>query len=364
MSADGAVGAAGSQAAAAGGGHPVGVAGGHGTAAAQLHRNALVMDAASFFCRGYDDDLAASGVDVINVMVPWPGDDFDQALQRVEAYYQLERVEPRLRLMQVPGDIPAAKESGVVGLVMGTQNAQLIGDRLGRLELMQRLGFRYMQLTYNHRNFLGDGCAEPSDAGLSRFGREVVPAMNEVGIVLDVTHAGHRTALEALRLTKKPALISHANPRGLYDNPRNHHDDVIRALADTGGVMGCSLPSPFNWSGEDRLPTLDDFAGAIEYVIDLVGDDHVAIGSDVVVTTGAYPPDLSAALRGDLYLVSGAYYGRFGVDKRVRKVQGIEDYRDWPRITEVLVTRGHGEKRIRKILGENLMRVYREAWVS
>ena len=343
---------------------PPAVVDGQASAAAQLHRDALVIDAASFFCRGYDDDLAASGVDVINVMVPWPSDDFDQALQRIEEYYQLERTEPRLRLVHAPDDIMAAKESGAVGLVMGTQNAQLIGDRLGRLEQLHRLGFRYMQLTYNHRNFIGDGCAEPSDAGLSRFGREVVPAMNEVGIVLDVTHAGHRTALEALRLTRKPALISHANPRGLYDNPRNHHDDVIRALADTGGVMGCSLPSPFNWSGDDSLPTLEDFARAIEYVIDLVGEDHVAIGSDVVVTTGAYPPELSSSLRADLYLVSGAYYGRFGVDKRVRKVQGIEDYRDWPRITEVLVARGHSEDRVRKILGENLLRVYREAWID
>jgi membrane dipeptidase len=348
---------------------PAGSAGGAGTvdrlaAGAVLHRDALVMDAASFFCRGYDDDLAASGVDVINVMVPWPADDFDQALQRVEAYYRLARDEPRLRLIGKPSDIPAGKQDGVVGLVMGAQNSQLIGDRLGRLELLQRLGFRYLQLTYNHRNLIGDGCAEPSDAGLSRFGREVVPAMNEVGIVVDVTHAGHRTALEALALTTKPALISHANPRGLYDNPRNHHDDVIRALADTGGVIGCSLPSPFNWSGEDRLPTLDDFARAIEYVIDLVGEDHVAIGSDVVVTTGAYPPELSGSLRSDLYLVSGAYYGKFGVEKRVRKVQGIEDYRDWPRITEVLLARGHGEERVRKILGENLLRVYREAWVG
>jgi membrane dipeptidase len=333
-------------------------------AAGSLHRDALVMDAASFFCRGYDDDLAASGVDVINVMVPWPADDFDQALQRVEAYYRLVRDEPRLRLMHVAADIPAAKHDGVVGLVMGAKNAHIIGDRVGRLEVLQRLGFRYLQLTYNHRNLIGDGCAEPSDAGLSRFGRDVVAAMNEAGIVVDVTHAGHRTALEALALSKKPALISHANPRGLYDNPRNHHDDVLRALADTGGVIGCSLPSPFNWSGEDRLPTLDDFARAIEYVIDLVGEDHVAFGSDVVVTTGAYPTELSGSLRSDLYLVSGAFYGKFGVEKRVRKVQGIEDYRDLPRITEVLARRGHGEDRIRKVLGENLLRVYTEAWVG
>lgn len=333
-------------------------------AGARLHAEALVIDAASFFCRKYDDDLASSGVDVINVMVPWPGDEFDQALQRAEAYYQLVRAERRLKLMLVPDDIPAAKQAGEIGLVLGTQNAHLIGDRLGRLDVLQRLGFRYVQLTYNHRNLLGDGCAEPTDAGLSSFGREAVRVMNEVGITVDISHTGHRTALEALKVTKRPALISHANPRGLYDNPRNHHDDVIRALADTGGVIGCSLPSPFNWSGEDRLPTLDDFAAAIEYVIDLVGEDHVAIGSDVVATAGAYPLGLSASLRGDLYAVSGAFYGKFGVEKRVRKVQGIVDYQDWPRITEVLVARGHDERRIRKILGENLLRVYRGAWAA
>src|SRR5690606_5314627 len=136
-----------------------------------------------------------------------------------------------------------------VSLVLGAQDSLFIGNRVARLDTFQRLGLRYMQLTYNHRNLVGDGCAEPTDAGLSRFGRELVPAMASAGIVMDVTHAGPRTALEALRLAKAPAIASHANPKALYDNPRNVSDDVIRAIADTGGVVGCTLPSPFNYAG-------------------------------------------------------------------------------------------------------------------
>jgi membrane dipeptidase len=327
-----------------------------------LHDAALIVDAASFFCTGYGADLEASGVTSLNIMAPWPSDDFDQALRRVEAYYALLVDEPRLRLATQVEHIEKAKREGRVALVLGTQNAKLIDDRVVRLETMARLGFRYLQLTYNERNFIGDGCAEATDAGLSRFGREVVAALPQVGLVMDLTHAGHRTALEAAQLATAPPMVSHANPRGLYDNPRNVHDDVIRAVADAGGVVGCTLPSPFNWSGDDRLPTLDDFVLAIEYVIDLVGEDHVAIGSDLVATPGAYPPRLSSALRGDLFAVSGAFYGRYGTDKRVRKVQGIEELRDYPRITAALLRHGHAPDRIHKILGGNLLRVYRAVW--
>lgn len=333
------------------------------TTAADLHREALVMDAASFFCSGYDDDIAASGVDAINLMVPWPGDDFTQAVDRIEAYYGLFAREPRLRQALSADDIPSAKANGQVALVLGTQNAVLIGDRLSRLESLQRLGLRYLQLTYNERNFVGDGCGEPEGAGLSLFGREVVKALGQVGIVMDVTHAGHRTALEALKLAKAPAMISHANPRALFDNPRNHHDEVIRALADTGGVMCCTLPSPFNWVGGDAPPpTLEHFARAIEHVIELVGEDHVGVGSDFMATAGAYPAELSAKLRPDLMQISGAYYGKYGLDPSLRKVQGIRAFREWPVITETLLARGHGEARVRKILGENLLRVYRAVW--
>lgn len=332
------------------------------TEAAALHAAAIVADAASFFCTRFDADLEASGVTSLNVMVPWPGDDFEDALRRVEEYYLLVTEEQRLRLVLEVDDIEDCKRDGTVGLILGTQNAKLIGNRLARLETMARLGFRYVQLTYNERNAIGDGCAEPSDGGLSRFGAEVVRTLPQVGIVMDLTHAGHRTALEAARAAMAPVMVSHANPHTLFPNPRNVRDDVIRAVADTGGVIGCTLPSPFNWNGEDRLPTLDDFVMAIEYVIDLVGDDHVVIGSDLVANVGAYPPALSASLRGDLYAVSGAFYGKYGVEKRVRKVQGIEELRDYPRITAALLARGHGPERVLKILGRNLMRVYRAVW--
>jgi membrane dipeptidase len=330
--------------------------------ARRLHEQSLVLDAASFFCTGYDDDLAASGVTSLNIMAPWPPDDFEEAVGRTEAYWELVRHEDRLRIVSSTNDIRAAKAAGTVALVLGTQNARLIGDRLVRIETLSRLGLRYVQLTYNERNFIGDGCAEPNDAGLSRFGREVVRTMADVGLVMDVTHAGPRTAREALEVCPNPAMISHANPRGLYDNVRNAPDDVIRALAAKGGVIGCTLPSPFNWAGQDALPTLDDFVRAIEYVVELVGEDHVAIGSDLVATSGAYPTELSLRLRGDLFAISGAFYGRFGIDKAVRKVQGIADIRDYPRLTEALVRHGFSSATVEKIIGANLLRVYGAVW--
>lgn len=327
-----------------------------------VHASSLVLDAASFFCEGFDSALEASGLTSINIMVPWPSDDFDTAVKRIETYYELVNRDPKLRLALSVHDILDAKKEKHLALVLGTQNARLIGDRVSRLESLYNLGLRYMQLTYNERNFIGDGCAEPNDAGLSRFGREVVRAMPNIGLVMDLTHAGHKTAIEALEIATAPAIISHANPRTLYDNPRNVHDDVIRALGNTGGVLGCTLPSPFNWSGGDSLPTLNEFVRAIEYVIELVGEDHVAIGSDLVATAGAYPPELSKKLRPDLFTVSGAFYTKFGTEKAVRKVQGVSDIQDYPKLTQALLQHGHSVSTVRKILGENLLRVYRAVW--
>jgi membrane dipeptidase len=331
---------------------------------AAFHEASLVLDAASFFLQGYSEDLAASGVDAFNIMAPWPADGFEQAVMRIEDYRTLVRRDERLAIAEQAADILAAKEASRKAIVLGAQDSLFIGNRLERLDTFRRLGLRYLQLTYNERNLVGDGCAEPTDAGLSRFGRELVKAMPEAGIVMDVTHAGPRTALEALNLTSAPAIASHANPRGLYDNPRNLTDDVIRAIASTGGVVGCTLPSPFNYAGGDQLPTLSDFAAALEYVIDLVGDDHVTIGSDLVATAGAYHPDLSRRLRPDLFTVSGAFYGKFGTDPAVRKVQGISAMRDYPVLTRLLLERGHSPERVRKILGLNLMRVYEAVWPS
>lgn len=330
--------------------------------AAALHREALVMDGASFFLKGYDEDVAASGVDSFNIMAPWPGDDLAQAVTRLEEHRAMIASDPKLELALTADDIAGAKARGNVAVVLGAQDSSFLGNRVSRLETFHRLGLRYMQLTYNYRNLVGDGCAEPVDAGLSAFGREVVKAMPQVGIVMDVSHAGPVTALEALKLAKAPSMASHSNPRALYENRRNVTDDVIRAIADTGGVVGCTLPSPFNYAGGDEPPTLADFARAIEYVIDLVGEDHVAIGSDLVATAGAYHPDLSAALRSDLYVVSGHYYGRFGLDPKLRKVQGITAMREYPRLTELLLSRGHSEERVRKVIGGNLLRVYSAAW--
>lgn len=325
---------------------------------------ALVLDAASFFLEGYSEDLQSSGVDSFNIMAPWPADGFEQAVTRIEDYHELVRSDERLLVADKAPDIPTAKAAGKKIIVLGAQDSLFLGTRLHRLDTFQRLGLRYMQLTYNERNLVGDGCAEPTDAGLSNFGRELVKAMPAAGIVMDVTHAGTRTALEALRLAKAPAIASHANPRSLYDNPRNLTDDVVRAIADTGGVVGCTLPSPFNYDGADQLPTLDHFAAAIEYVIDLVGDDHVAIGSDLVATPGAYHPDLSRRLRPDLYAISGEFYGKFGIESGVRKVQGITAMREYPVLTELLLRRGHTLERVHRILGLNLLRVYETVWLS
>jgi len=218
---------------------------------------------------------------------------------------------------------------------------------------------RTIQLTYNTRNLLGDGVDEASDAGLSKLGRALVREMNEVGILVDLSHVGRRTSLDAIEASAQPCVFTHSNPRALVDVPRNITDEQIRAVARRGGVVGCSCFPPLVWRGEGP-PTLDDFVDAIDYVAQLVGVDHVAIGSDSEATTGAYPPELRASLRRQFAGTTGGFHSRFPLGQ---PVVGLEDgLGDWPKITRRLLERGYEPADVRKIIGGNLMRVFEQVW--
>lgn len=327
-----------------------------------LHQESLVIDACSFFCREYGDNLRDSGITAVALTTPWPWDTFDPAVQRTEAYYQLVRQDSRFRLVETVDDIGATREQGQVGIILFAQSPSPIGDRLARVETLARLGYRIVQLTYSERNNVGDGCHEPSNVGLSLFGRALVKELNQSGIVVDLSHAGPRTGLEAVELSTQPVIISHTSPHTLHPNPRTANDELIDAVADSGGVIGLTPFVTLNWNSDpDHQPTLDDFLNAVDYVVDRVGIDHVGIGSDSEATEGAYPPALRAELGRRYPNLSGPYFETFGADAP-RHVLGFRGLRDFPRITAGLLERGYQSDDVRKILGENFLRVYTAVW--
>lgn len=330
--------------------------------ARRLHEAAIVIDGCSFFCLGYGDILEESGLTAVALTTPWPWDTFDVAIQRAEEYYQLVARDPRFRLIESADDIRQAKENRQIGIILFAQSPSPIGDRLARVETMARLGFRVIQLTYSERNHVGDGCNEPSNVGLSIFGRELIRELNRHGIVVDLSHAGQRTALEAVEVSEDPVIVSHASVIERYPNPRNISNELIDAVAASGGMIGLTTFAPLNWNGDPTHPaTLEEYLDAVDYVVERVGVDHVGIGTDSEATQGAYPQALRAELALRYPNLTSGYFEAFGADAP-RQVVGFRGMRDLPLITAGLLERGYGAEDVAKVVGGNLLRVYDAVW--
>ncbi len=168
--------------------------------------------------------------------------------------------------------------SGRVAVILGFQNANLFDGRIRFVELFAELGVRVVQLTYNNQNDLGGSCYETEDSGLARFGREVVHEMNAAGILVDCSHVGDRTTLDAIKASAKPIAVTHANARALFDHRRNKSDAVLRALSESGGVMGCATYR--NITGDDYCRSLEAWCGMVARTVEIAGIDSIAIGTD------------------------------------------------------------------------------------
>ena len=180
-------------------------------------------------------------------------------------------------------EIEAGRRAGKLVLGLNSQETLPIGMDLSRIEVLHDLGVRHMLLAYNIRNFVADGCAESTDAGLSNYGRLVVKEMDRVGIILDGTHTGRRSTLEAMELTTRPPIFSHSGAYKVFPHIRNIHDEQIRACAAKGGVIGVVGMGPF--LSEDRQASSENCFRHMDYMVSLVGPDHVGLGTD-------YVPDL------------------------------------------------------------------------
>ena len=175
-------------------------------------------------------------------------------------------------------EIDAIIAGGRTALIMGFQNSNLLEGRIRFVELFAELGVRVLQLTYNNQNELAGSCYEAEDSGLARFGREVIHEMNRAGILVDLSHVGNRSTLDAIKHSRKPVAITHANADSLFPHKRNKTDDVIRALADNGGVIGCAAYR--NITGDYFCRTVDNWVEMVARTIEIAGIDHVAIGTD------------------------------------------------------------------------------------
>jgi len=274
-----------------------------------------------------------------------------------EWFERLERLKEISILAEKASDIELAKREGKVAVIFAFQSGSPIEDNLHLLSIFKKLGVRVISMTYNERNLIGDGCAERTECGLSDFGVEVVQEMNRLGLLIDLSHCGERTILETIQFSKQPILISHSNPKSLCDHPRNVSDEIIKALAQKGGVIGINAFPGF--LKKDGKATLEDLLDHIDYVIKLVGVNHVGIGLDISETR----------IKED-YMTKDGQLG-FGKTKYKPEMYPpwpwiypteIDSVLKWTNLLRGLIRRGKTDEEILKIVGGNYLRVFKEVW--
>ncbi len=272
-----------------------------------------------------------------------------------------------------PDDILAAKKAGKHCLYFTTNGVPLrqewesTRDELRLIRIFRQLGVRMMHLTYNRRNPIGDGAGEPNDGGLSDFGHMVVAEMNRLGVIVDVSHSGWRTSLEAAKASQRPMVASHTTCGGVYRHFRGKPDEVVRAICDTGGLIGICCISRFLGGNGD----IHAFLNHLDYAVKTFGADHVAIGPDISYTSKNEAAERAkvrarAGGRSPLSAAGSKWEHLWPVDDFKPKPQAEQSiaWTNWPLFTVGLVQRGHSDATIRKILGENALRVARANWTE
>ncbi len=249
-------------------------------------------------------------------------------------------------------DLVRAKREGKCAVIMGLQNAEHFFQR-SDVKMFYDIGQRCAQLTYNSQNRIGSGSTERVDGGISDFGADIIAAMNEVGMLIDVSHSGDRTTLDAIAISPKPIAITHSNCRALVDHPRVKTDEAIRALAAKGGVMG--ITGVRNFVTPKDPTTIANVVDHIDHVVKLVGIDHVGIGTDADLN--GYD-DTSPAMQTRL---RAAYKESYAFREKI-DVDGFDHPKKMFDLTEELIRRRYSDANIKAVLGGNFQRLLAATW--
>jgi len=303
----------------------------------------------------------AAGITAVNLTIGGGSPEgVFQSMARWER--DIERHPGVLMKIRTVADLRTAREQKKLGLIYGFQDGVAIGSELSRVALYHVFGLRIVQLTYNVRNMFGDGCLQPENGGLTALGRQLVETLNAQGLTVDLAHCGMRTTSDAIEHSTKPVAISHSGCRAVADRPRSKPDDILKRMADKGGVIGIYLLPFLSMSGQ---PTSDDLVRHIEHAINVCGEDHVGIGSDLSITPHVVDAEYMRIHRTFVEGRQKAGVAAPGEDPAVPMfVTDLNTPRRMERIADKLLARRHSESRVEKILGQNFARLMRDTWVS
>ena len=331
------------------------------TEARKIYDEAIVIDGLSI--SNWESDavfrrLRAGNITAINATVAtW--ENFVQTMAHLSAWMRRFRERDDILQVKETADIYAAKEQRKTGIILSFQNASPIENELDRLGLFLALGVRVIQLTYHETNLLGSGCWERTDGGLSNFGVDAVREMNRLGIVIDLSHVGPKTTMDAIEMSEQPVAITHANARSFCGHPRNKEEDALKLLAEKGGVVGATSFANFLPRGFDS--TVEDFVDAIDDMVERVGIDHVAIGTD---STHDQPLEFwhyIGSQQGTKFPSTFAD-GSVPYTELSFQPKGIDNPAEFPNLAEALVNRGYSARDISKLLGGNWMNLFERVW--
>jgi membrane dipeptidase len=307
-------------------------------------------------------DIRASGVTAMNFTVGAVGSYVNDYAETVEniAHWDGQIAAHPDALMKIThgAQLAEAKRSGRLGIIYGFQDTTMYGENIDRFEQFHDFGVRIVQLTYNRRNLMGDGCLEPGNAGLSKLGREMIARMNEHGTLVDLSHCGQRTTLEGILTSKRPVAITHSGCAALADMPRNKHDEELRLLAERGGVIGIYVMPYLRTAGQVMA---DDLIRHIEYALKTCGEDHVGIGTDGTTSAVSVTPEFKKQFAAEI--ADRQKRGISAPGERADSYTFAPDLNEpmrFERIALLLSQRGHPDARIEKILGGNFARLFTE----
>ncbi len=322
--------------------------------AQQAHRESIIIDglnASWFFDPLVLQKLQQGGVTAVNATVAaWHTP--TETLMMLGNVFQLFRQYSSL-ITQIysVSDIGEAKWQQKTGIILGFQDSAPLGDTVQLLAVYQQLGVRIIQLTYNFKNSVGCGCMEPADTGLTDFGKNVVAEMNRLGMLVDLSHCGYKTTLDAIYASSKPIAITHANPKSLCNIPRNKTDEELKAAAESGGVIGLVV-FPLMLTGQASAD-IEDYFRAIDTMVNLVGIDHTALG-----------PDFMEQMPQEI-----AMQALDGLPPEIRSsfitmpfTKGFSTIAEIAHVTEVLFRHGYALEDVQKIMGRNWLKLYESVW--
>jgi membrane dipeptidase len=338
-------------------------------AAADLYRRTLILDCNSAPPAGEGTlplpqsalDLARnSGVNVIKLSLGGINDDFETTVKQIaDVEKGLEVHREYFTQVRVPADFERAKRENKLGVIFSFESADMLGEKLDRFELFRNFGVRVMQFSYNKKSPFGAGVMEPSGGGLTTLGREAAQKMNALGIAIDLSHANSQTTADAIAVSSRPVIVTHSGCSAIHAHPRNKTDQQLKALAEKGGVVGIyDLPY---LTASPKQPTLDDYMAHVEHALNVMGEDHVGVGSDV----GLEPFDTSPKGMAQFKTIEEQRQ-KLGLaapeEDRPTYVIGLNTPRRIEVIADQLFKRGYSARVAEKVAGGNFVRVFTEIW--